>query len=125
MAKKEVNKRLYRSKKDRVIAGVCGGLGEYLDIDPVWIRIIMVILAFGSGIGIILYALMWILVPENPGNGKVIQQKHDAAFIMGVIITVIGVVFLVENLFGFLISKLWPLVLIIPGIYLIGRSRKK
>jgi len=60
-------KRLYRSEEDRLIAGVCGGLGEHFGIDPVIIRILMVILVLAGGpTGVILYALFWLLIPRQP-----------------------------------------------------------
>lgn len=62
MAKKEV-KRLYRSNKNRVIAGVCGGLGEYFNIDPVIIRLVWALLIFCGGIGLIAYLLAWLIIP--------------------------------------------------------------
>jgi phage shock protein PspC (stress-responsive transcriptional regulator) len=64
MAKKEV-KRLYRSKTDKVIAGVCGGIGEYLEIDPVVIRLVWVILSLMGGAGILAYLLAWIIIPKK------------------------------------------------------------
>jgi phage shock protein C len=67
------HKRLYRSRTDRKIAGVCGGLAEYFGIDPVIIRIIAVILLLPGGLpGFIPYVIMWIVVPEEP---DVIQVK--------------------------------------------------
>jgi phage shock protein C len=61
-----VAKRLYRSKTNRVFAGVCGGLGEYFDIDPVIVRLIWVILTIASfGVGIIAYLLAWIIIPKH------------------------------------------------------------
>ncbi len=60
-------KKLYRSLTDRKLAGVCGGLGEYFDIDPTLVRIIMVVLAIGGiGTGILLYILAWIIIPDRP-----------------------------------------------------------
>ena len=59
-------RRLYRSEDDRILAGVCGGLGEHFGIDPVIIRIIMVILVFTGGPGIILYLLFWLFIPRQP-----------------------------------------------------------
>jgi phage shock protein C len=60
-------KRLYRSKKDRWVAGVCGGLAEYFNIDPVIIRIIAIILVLPGAVpGLLPYVIMWIAVPENP-----------------------------------------------------------
>lgn len=58
-------KKLYRSKKDRVFAGVCGGIGEYLGVDPTVIRLLAVILGF-TGIGVLAYIVAAILIPENP-----------------------------------------------------------
>lgn len=61
-------KRLYRSRNERMIAGVCGGLGEYLNTDPTVIRILFILLAIlGAGFGgIFLYLAMWLIVPEEP-----------------------------------------------------------
>jgi len=60
-------KKLYRSLTDRKLAGVCGGLGEYFDIDPTLVRIITVVLAIGGiGTGILLYILAWIIIPDRP-----------------------------------------------------------
>ncbi len=59
-------KRLYRSNEDRVMAGVCGGFGEYFEVDPVLIRLIFIILGIFGGSGVILYILAWILVPRKP-----------------------------------------------------------
>ena len=58
-------KRLYRSKTNRVIGGVCGGMGEYFGIDPTIIRLIWVILALMGGAGIIAYIIAWIIIPEE------------------------------------------------------------
>ena len=58
-------KRLYRSKKERMIAGVCGGIAEYLDTDPTIIRLLWVVGSFFWGIGIIAYLAAWIIVPEK------------------------------------------------------------
>ncbi len=61
-------KRLYRSNKDRVLGGVCGGIAEYFDIDPVIIRIIAIILALPGGLpGVVPYIILWFMVPLNPG----------------------------------------------------------
>ena len=58
-------KKLYRSKKDRVFAGVCGGIGEYLGGDPTVIRLLAVSLGF-TGSGVLAYLVAAILIPENP-----------------------------------------------------------
>ena len=59
-------KRLYRSTSDKKIAGVCGGLGEYFDIDPTIIRLLWVSVSLAFGSGIIAYILAWIIVPAEP-----------------------------------------------------------
>lgn len=60
-------KRLYRSRDNRMIAGVCGGLGEYFNIDPTLIRLLFVAAVFfGIGGGALAYLIMMILVPEEP-----------------------------------------------------------
>ena len=60
-------KKLMRSKDDRMLAGVAGGLAEYLEIDPVLVRLIFVIIAlFGGGVtGIAIYIVLWIIMPEG------------------------------------------------------------
>lgn len=60
-------KQLYRSTNDRMIAGICGGLAEYFDVDPVIIRIIAFILLLPGGLpGLIPYCILWIIIPEKP-----------------------------------------------------------
>lgn len=60
-----MEKKLYRSRSDRLIAGVCGGLGEYLRMDPVWLRLVFLLLLFAWGIGFWAYLILWIIVPEE------------------------------------------------------------
>lgn len=59
-------KRLYRSGKDNLLGGVCGGIAEYLSIDPVIIRIIWIVATLVWGTGILLYIILWIIIPRNP-----------------------------------------------------------
>ncbi|MDP6456467.1 MAG: PspC domain-containing protein [Candidatus Marinimicrobia bacterium] len=59
-------KRLYRNRLEGKIAGVCAGLGEYFDVDPVLIRLFFVFLVLWHGAGIIAYIAAWIIVPEKP-----------------------------------------------------------
>jgi len=63
-------KRLYRSRDDRVLAGVCSGLGKYLDVDPVIIRLIWAATILLAGAGIFLYIIAWIIIPEEPLKPK-------------------------------------------------------
>lgn len=62
----DTNKKLYRSNNDRMLAGVCGGLGEYFHIDPVIIRLIFALIAFGGGAGLWIYLIMALVIPNNP-----------------------------------------------------------
>ena len=59
-------KRLYRSGKDKILGGVCGGIGEYVKIDPVIIRLLWVLFALAYGTGILFYIIAWIIIPRNP-----------------------------------------------------------
>ena len=59
-------KRLYRSNRNRMIAGVCGGIAEYFDIDPTVVRIAWVILSMVGALGAVAYFICWFLMPENP-----------------------------------------------------------
>ena len=61
-----VVKRLYRSGKDRILGGVCGGLGEYFNVDSVIIRLLWVLFSLAYGTGILAYFIAWIIIPKNP-----------------------------------------------------------
>jgi phage shock protein PspC (stress-responsive transcriptional regulator) len=70
--------RLYRSKKDRMLGGVCGGLGEYLEVDPTVIRLVWVVVTFISmGAGIAGYILAWIIIPEEDTSGAAPLQAKS------------------------------------------------
>ena len=62
-----MEKKLYRSKNNKTIAGVCGGLAEYLNIDPTVIRVIWALVGL-SGAGLVAYLICALIIPENPGN---------------------------------------------------------
>lgn len=145
---------LRRSKNDRFVAGVCGGLGEYFEIDPLIFRLIFVLLTIFAGSGIIIYIIFWILMPEEgekraenlgdnikEGAGKMADEIKEKAgkiddkerdkkgrIIGGLLILTIGMIFLSENVFphyGFGFAKLWPLILIVIGISVMIGSDKK
>jgi phage shock protein C len=59
-------RKLYRSRDDRKVAGVCGGLAQYFNIDPTLIRVLFVVTALLGGPGLLAYLLLWIVVPEEP-----------------------------------------------------------
>lgn len=61
----QINK-LYRSRKDSMIAGVCGGLGERYRLDSTWVRIFFVLLFFMGGFAFLMYVILWLIVPLSP-----------------------------------------------------------
>ena len=131
-------KKLYRSKSDRVILGVCGGLGDYFMIDPLLIRFIFVVLLF-SGTGLIIYFIFVFLVPfkDDDSAELIIDSKKtdnisDWRFILGIIIIMIGVfklaliffphfIILLKNL----LRNFWPIILIILGGAILFKNNKK
>jgi len=58
-------KRLYRNKKDKIIGGVCGGIAEYLNVDPVIIRLLWIVASLIWGAGILAYIIAWIIIPKK------------------------------------------------------------
>lgn len=134
--------RLTRNETDKMIAGVCGGLAAYLNIDPVLVRLAFVILLFASGIGIPLYIILWIIMPSSATAGQPnneIIQKNIAEMgdkitsgmgsmgkptTMGLILILLGAYFLFNSL-GLLHwlkgGLLWPIIIILFGAYLLIR----
>lgn len=78
-----MEKRLHRSRDKKVVAGIAGGLGDYLDIDPVIIRIVIVLITIFHGVGLIVYIIMWIVIPEEPYNLSYTEGKADPTQSMG------------------------------------------
>jgi phage shock protein C len=122
-------RRIYRSRDDRVIGGVSGGIGEYLGIDPVLVRISFVALAF-AGVGVLLYIIAWIAIPEGP-SGETRQPvtgtragSSGAQMIVGSVLVALGVLFLLEWVIP-IRRLLVPMAIIVVGIAIMaaGRSR--
>ena len=90
-------RRLERSRTDRVVAGVCGGLGDYFDVDPVIFRIAFVVLAFVGGAGFLLYPAAWLLLPEE-GHGRSIGeawvQRGRRGHLLPIVLIIIGALIL-------------------------------
>src|SRR4051812_28772846 len=80
-------RRLRRSRSDRKIAGVAGGLGRHLDVDPTVLRVLFVVLAFFGGAGLLLYGVIWLLVPDDE-SGAVVRTSDGTrnAIIMGALV---------------------------------------
>lgn len=72
-----MQRKLYRSERDRMIGGVCGGIAAYLDVDPVWIRLAMVVLTIvPHGVGLLAYIVLWIVMPTESRVGGQLATRE-------------------------------------------------
>jgi len=135
-------RRLYRSPTDKVIAGVCGGLGEYLNIDSSIIRLIWIFFVLFAGVGILVYIVAALIIPVEPhGSGERVKPKRDTTrpstgpsivpLVIGIFLLVLGVSALGHNLgwhvfrwhsFYKFMLIFFPAVLILFGILLVLRA---
>ncbi len=133
-------RRLYRSRKQRILGGVCGGLGEYFGIDPVLIRIAWVLFCFVWGAGLLLYLIAWIIIPPAPDYVDVQSVPQGAPpptatggappaypgaltillVIFGVVLVVSGVSTLLSRFFSPFAAFSLPILLIVIGIVIVG-----
>ena len=74
-----VKKRLYRDGDSKVIGGVCSGIGNYFDIDAVWLRIALLLMFFFAGTGFLLYLILWIAIPEAKTTAEKLAMKGERA----------------------------------------------
>lgn len=129
-------RRLYRSQKNKMIAGVCGGYAEYFDVDPSVMRILFVLLAFFGGSGLFIYIASMILIPKRPlsvvdTEGGTTTPAPDSRvnirFVLGGVLVFFGLMFLLENLGMFSFIHAWdfswefvfPILLILLGMAII------
>ncbi len=153
MTSTPASKHFKRSSTDKVLAGVCGGLGEYFTLDPTIIRIIFVLATFFGGFGLLLYIILALLVPadnQDPAEpienvrqaaaqmGKVVEeravrvrdevakQKQGGRGWAGLLLILVGALFLLGN-YGLLdwfdVARLWPILLIILGLIVISKEK--
>ncbi len=122
-------RRLTRSRSNRVIAGVCAGLAEYLGVDPVLLRLAFVVLAIAGGGGIVIYLLGWILIPEEdpdapaaPGAPQPPPPAESARLVIGAVLIAIGTILLLNLVIPGVSRFFWPVALIAVGIAIIARS---
>ena len=154
-----MKQRLYRSRSGAILGGVCGGLGDYFNIDSNIIRLVFVILTFINGVGLLLYLAVWLIVPREETTEKTTLKEtvhiaaeeivekaqsvgkeistavrrsssSNASVFLGIILLLLGSVFLMHNLglgwfFGLGFNLLWPALLIIGGVVLLLRRRKR
>jgi len=117
-------RRLYRSRKDRILGGVCGGLGEYLNVDPNLIRLLWIFLTFFYGIAVLVYVAAWILLPEEPLEAEVDVQPAPPRpvnwpLLIGAVLVALGAMALLESLRLIPIRHSGSLALIIVGVILV------
>jgi phage shock protein C len=119
---------LRRSRDDKVIAGVAGGLGRYLGVDPVIIRVAFVVLAVSGGSGLLLYLIGMIAIPEErPGeipHDAPPGDQHTGVMILGGVLVVVGGLLLADRVVSNLTTVLGPLVLIGLGAAVIVGARR-
>lgn len=149
----ETPNRLTRSKTDVMIGGVCGGLAKYFKIDPTLIRLIFVLLTLAGGSGVVIYFILWILIPredlmDTPQtlNGEEIGRRANlmgqemqqivsqpntrTVKFLGIGLVFLGLVYLVQNLnipwlAWFNDRLLWPVLIIGVGVLLLARAFKR
>jgi phage shock protein C len=149
----DTGKRLARSRTDYMVGGVCGGLGKYFNIDPTIVRLVIVLLAVSGGSGVLLYFILWIVMPredmlETQGPlssnefGRRARQMGDemrqvasqpnprTAQFLGIALVVVGLIYLVQALHipwldWFNTAIAWPVVLVLAGALLLVRAFRK
>lgn len=120
---------LRRSRDDQVIAGVAGGLGRYLGVDPVLVRIAFVVLALFGGSGIVAYIVAWLVIPEERADGEpesvsVGASANAGSVVVGIVLVTVGGLLLLDQLVPGFRSLLGPLLLIGLGIIVLWRVRR-
>jgi phage shock protein C len=122
-------RQLRRSHSERVLAGVCGGLGRYLGIDPVLLRIAFVVLGLANGLGVIAYVVCWIVIPEErpgqPIGPAPAARRETGRLVLGGALVVLGLVLLLDRLAPDIDELFWPVAVVAVGvaIILIGLRR--
>ena len=129
-------KKLYRSRKDAMVAGVCGGLAEYFGIDSAIVRLVFAVMIMAGGIGVLAYFLAWIIIPE--GSNDEVSESYDSAetrkhmelsgdkirMIVGFGFIGLGVLFFVNRIFPwFTFDIFWPAVLIMIGALILMKGK--
>ncbi len=139
---------LYRSRSNRMLAGVAGGIAEYFNIDPTIIRLVFLVLTIAGGAGVLVYAVGWIIIPEapltpqeaampEPDETKTTTDRpatHDhrhyherspqGRMLGGIILIGLGVAFFIQETIGFDVWRYaWPMILIIIGLFIIMKRR--
>jgi len=136
-------KRLTRSATDKKIAGICGGMGEYFNVDSVIFRIAFVFAIFMGGTGLILYLIMLLVIPEKQTSFQYSQNQQEEIIIeniseetkkgikdatlivIGSLLILFGVFFFFVRIFPFRLQEfVFPTLLVFGGILLVVFSKK-
>ena len=120
---------LRRSRRDRVLGGVCGGIARSLDVDPVLIRIAAVALALSGGFGVLVYIVAWILVPEaaadEPDLPRRPADRHTVAITAGALLIGFGALLLARHWMPWFGDQVfWPLVVVGVGVVVLVTGRR-
>lgn len=114
--------RLRRSRTDRKVAGVAGGLGRHLDVDPLILRVAFVVLVFFGGAGLILYGACWLLVPEDGSDRAAVNLDERSRSVALVIVGVIAALALIGDSWGAFWFP-WPLAVIaLVALFVLTRN---
>jgi phage shock protein C len=126
-------RRLYRSKNNKVLAGICGGIGEYLNIDPTIIRIMMIVMTIFGGSGILLYAISFFVIPDSSAPQATSQTARPSslAFGFGIALIAVGALILLDNLDLISFHRWWnvgwdvlvPTALIVAGLFILTKKK--
>lgn len=114
--------QLLRSATNRKVAGVAGGLGEHFGVDPVWFRIAFVVLALGGGSGILIYLVMWLIVPERADGIPAPEQVRGTlagTTVVGILFIIVGTIALVNTIAPDLGQYYWPAIFVVGGLALV------
>jgi phage shock protein C len=118
-----------RSRSERILAGVCGGVGRYLGVDPVLLRVAFIILALANGLGIVAYVVAWVAIPEErpdqPPGPAPEPRRETGRLVLGGSLVVLGLVLLLDRLAPELDELFWPVALVAVGVavMLVGLRR--
>lgn len=127
-----MEKKLYRSRKDQVIGGVCAGIAEYFGIDTVIVRLLAALAVFVGGGGVLAYVIMWIVIPEKPREMEESEtyyeedefKKKDTNKIIGLGLIALGGYLAVQRFIPWDLGEyIWPAILIIGGLYILTRRK--
>lgn len=121
--------QLRRSQRDRVVGGVCGGLGRYLQVDPVLLRIVAVALALSGGFGLLAYVIAWIVIPEEtdaePVGPARPESRHGFALVAGAALVCLGAILVLRELVPwFSAAYFWPVVIVGIGVVVLATASR-